>query len=118
MPFDWRRKVDATSVRRNLDDVVDLSKKYVRETTVDPLKQLGRYAGFGCAGSLLLGIGSVFVLLGVLRVLQTETTAFHGDLSWLPYVIVLGLAVVEIAAAALAIMSGPARRRRPKEEQS
>jgi hypothetical protein len=45
----------------------------------------------------LLGIGTVLLLLGVLRVLQNETgTAFAGTWSWVPYPItaILGLVVV------------------------
>ena len=41
----------------------DLVVTYVKQETVVPLKQLGRYVGFGLAGSLLLGFGVVFLAL-------------------------------------------------------
>ena len=64
------------------------------------------------SGSILVGLGSLLVLLGVLRLLQTETAVFRGDLSWLPYLIVLLLALAEMAVMGWRILSGPAKRRR------
>jgi hypothetical protein len=68
----------------------DLVRAYAKQETVEPLKGLGRFVGFGLAGSFALGIGLVLLALGALRALQTETgTTFHGNWSWVPYVIVL-----------------------------
>jgi hypothetical protein len=115
VPWNWRQKFDTFSVQRNLNEVKALSQKYVVEQTIEPLKKLGRYAAFGCLGSLFVGLGSLFGLVGVLRLLQDETTAFTGDLSWLPYLAVVGLALVEIGLVLWAITSGPAKRRLPKK---
>jgi hypothetical protein len=42
------------------------------------------------SGVLLFALGSVLLLLGLLRFLQTETgTALTGNLSWIPYLIVI-----------------------------
>ena len=63
--------------------------EYVKQETVVPLKQLGRYITFGIVGSFLLGLGVVLLGVGGLRALQTETgTTFVGDWSWAPYGIV------------------------------
>jgi hypothetical protein len=118
VPFKWRQKFATRSVRQNIDDVADLAKKYVLEETVEPLKKLGRYAMFGALGSVFVGLGSLFVLVGILRVLQTETTAFHGDLSWIPYLIVMFLAVGEMGLVGWAIVSGPAKRRLAVKDES
>jgi len=68
----------------------DLVVTYVKQQTIVPLKQLGRYVGFGIAGSLLLGFGVVFLAMSGLRALQTETSdTFAGDWSWVPYVIMV-----------------------------
>ena len=81
-------------------ELKDLLVTYVKQETVLPLKQLGRYLAFGIAGSLLLGTGVMLLALGCLRLLQTETgTTFTGDWSWVPYVIVfaglmIGAAIV------------------------
>src|SRR6476646_8767579 len=84
----------------------DLVVRYVREQTLIPLQQLGRYIGFGVLGSLLLGFGVVFVGMAGLRALQDETgDTFTGDWSWVPYLIMfiallLGAALVWLARTA------------------
>jgi hypothetical protein len=68
----------------------DLVRAYAKQETVGPIKGIGRYAAFGVAGSLLLSIGLVLLVLGGLRALQTETgTTFEGNWSWAPYLIAL-----------------------------
>ena len=63
---------------------------YVKQQTIAPLKDLGRYVGYGLLGSLLLGFGVVFLALAGLRALQTETgDTFTGDWSWVPYLIMI-----------------------------
>jgi hypothetical protein len=67
----------------------DMVITYVKQETLVPLQQLGRYIAFGIAGSLLLGLGAVLLGVGALRALQTETgETFTGDWSWAPYLIV------------------------------
>jgi hypothetical protein len=87
-----------------VSDLLDLLKRYVLQETLGPFKTMGRSLGFGAAAAMTLGIGGVFALIGVLRVLETETgTLFGGDLSWAPYglTIVAGLLVIGLAAALL-----------------
>ena len=68
----------------------DLVVAYVKQRTLVPLPGLGRYVGYGLLGSLLLGFGVVFLALGGLRLLQTETgSTFTGDWSWVPYILVI-----------------------------
>ncbi|MDZ7679694.1 MAG: hypothetical protein U5K29_14220 [Acidimicrobiales bacterium] len=77
---------------------------YAKQETVTPLKGIGRYLAWGMAGSLLVTLGVIMLALAGLRALQTETgTNFTGNLSWLPYLIVLGglLVVVLIAVKAI-----------------
>ena len=87
-------------------ELKDLVVTYVKEQTLVPLKSLGRYIGFGIAGSLLLGIGVVFLGMSCLRALQTQTDGtFDGNWSWVPYLItfvalVVGAAVVWLARTA------------------
>ena len=70
-----------------------LTKDYARQETVEPLKGVGRYLGYGTVGALLLGLGVVLLMLAGLRALQTETgDALDGNLSWAPYLIVLVVA--------------------------
>jgi hypothetical protein len=77
-----------------------LTKDYARQETIDPIKGVGRYLGYGAAGALLLSIGVILLMLAGLRALQTETGDWlDGSLSWLPYLIVLAVAALLVAWA-------------------
>lgn len=76
-------------------ELKELVVTYLKQETIVPLRQLGRYVAFGLAGSVLLGTGSLLLAVGVLRLLQTETgTTFSGDWSWAPYLIVVAALMV------------------------
>jgi hypothetical protein len=78
---------------------------YAKQETVDPLRSLGRYLGYGIGGSLLLAVGGLFFTVGLLRLLQTETgDAFDGGWSFVPYLFVLVFAVVVVGLLALAVL--------------
>lgn len=71
-------------------EVKSLVVAYAKQETIEPIKGLGRFLAFGMAGSFLLSIGLLLLLLAGLRALQTETgTTFSGNWSWAPYLIVL-----------------------------
>jgi peptidoglycan biosynthesis protein MviN/MurJ (putative lipid II flippase) len=79
---------------------VDLVKAYARQETIGPIKGAGRWIGMGLAGAVTLAIGLGLVLLGLLRLIQTEwTRSARGSLSWLAYTIVLLVCVGFIALA-------------------
>jgi hypothetical protein len=91
----------------------DLVVSYFKQQTILPLKQLGRYIGFGILGSLLLGFGVLFLAMSGLRALQDETgDTFTGDWSWVPYLIMFG---VLLFGAALVWVVGRANRGPEKE---
>ena len=90
--------------RQGLGEMFDLVKAYAKQETLDPLKGAGRWLGLGLAGSFLIIIGSLELILALLRALQTETgSALTGNLSWLPYVITLGAAGIVAALLAMGI---------------
>jgi hypothetical protein len=98
------REDDRGAVRRqddlSISGVVDLVKTYAKQETVDPLKNAGRFLGFGAIGAVLLGIGLCLIALGLLRLVQTEfDNLARGGWSWLPYLIVLAVCVVVIVVA-------------------
>ena len=68
-----------------------MSVAYFKQETTEPLKSLGRVVAFGIAGSLAIGVGVVFFAVGGLRLLQDETDVFHGNWSFVPYVIMIML---------------------------
>jgi hypothetical protein len=78
---------------RPVDDVLSLTKAYVKQETLGPLKGAGRWIAFGVAGALSVGVGVVLLMLSVLRFCQRH---MHGSMSWAPYgvTLVVGLLVV------------------------
>ena len=85
----------------SISDVVDVVKTYAKQETVDPLKNAGRFLAFGAAGAVVLGIGLALIVLGLLRLVQTELDNLaRGGWSFVPYAIVLGVCVLVIVVAA------------------
>ena len=63
------------------DDAFQLTVDYLKQETIEPLKGLGRFLYMGIAGSFFLAGGILLILIGILRLLQTETgTALDGRL--------------------------------------
>lgn len=92
-------------------DVWELLVAYAKQETVDPLRGLQRWIGYGAGGSLLLATGISLVLLALLRFLQTETgSTFTGNLSWIPYLITLLGAGLVLGVSIWAIQSRKANR--------
>jgi hypothetical protein len=118
-PFRAKSSGGGSGLRRAGDDAFKLTVDYLKQEALDPLKGLGRFLLWGVAGSLAIAVGILLLLVGVLRLLQTETgTALTGNWSWVPYFAVglIGLAVV--AAAAWRITAGPAKRKPPKDPKT
>jgi hypothetical protein len=91
-------------------DLFQLVIGYAKQETLDPVKNLGRYIGLGMAGALLGSLGAVLLLLGALRLLQTETgDTFDGNWNFVPYVVVLAVSGA-IAAGAMKARSRGQRR--------
>ncbi len=97
------------------DDAYQLTVDYLKQEVVAPLRGLGRFLYMGIAGSFFLAFGLLLILLGVLRLLQTETgTALSGDWSWVPYAVTVVLGIAVIGVAALRIQAGPGRAKLPE----
>ena len=90
--------------KQGLGEIFDLVKAYARQETLDPLKGAGRWLGLGLAGSVLLVLGSLELILALLRALQTESgSSFTGKLSWLPYLITVVVTTVVAGILAMQI---------------
>jgi len=84
----------------SIGEVIDYVKAYAKQETLGPLKGAGRWLAFGFAAAFTLGLGLVFIMVGLLRALQTEwDRSATGNLSWLAYVIVL------VVASALLVLT-------------
>ncbi len=97
-----------------VNELKDLVVTYARQETVDPIKTLGRYLGFGTGGALLIGTGWIFALLALLRALQTvDVFNDPGELdggrwSWVPFALtaVAGIAVAGVYGRLVAVRMG------------
>ena len=89
-----------------ISELWDLVVAYAKQETIDPLRALGRFIGFGIPGALLMVVGLILVSVAGLRALEVETHHhLSGNWSWAPYGIltvfcltVAGLAVWRIFA--------------------
>ncbi len=96
-------------------DFVRLVVDYAKQETLGPVKGLARFVAFGVFGSIALSVGVVVLLVALLRLLQTETGTTFGDkLSWLPYVITAGAALLVAGLAGWRITKGAAKRTAPR----
>jgi hypothetical protein len=86
----------------SIGQVIDLVKDYAKQETLGPIKGAGRWLAVGAAGAVLIGTGCVFLVLGVLRMVQNEFgKTFRGSwMTMLPYLFafVASLAVMGVAA--------------------
>ncbi len=97
------------SPKRQVEDLKDLVVAYAKQETIEPLKGMGRYVAFGVGGALIIGLGIVFLAIGTLRLLQTETRdGLDGNWTILVY------AIVFVVLGAGAGISAWAARRKPK----
>lgn len=109
---DVRGFLSGQAFARDVEELRDTALRYVKEETIDPVKALGRYAAFGCLGSLLIGLGGILCLVGALRGMAH---LFHGTVSWIPYFVVVVIGIAFVGLTVRAIQTGPARRRLPKK---
>jgi hypothetical protein len=88
----------------SVGDVIDYVTAYAKQETLGPLKGAGNWLGYGFAASAALGLGLVLMLVGLLRLVQTEwERSATGNLSWLPYLIVVVVASVLLALTLMRI---------------
>ena len=79
----------------NSGEVIEFVKAYAKQETLGPLKGAGSWLGYGAAAAFAMGLGLLLVLLGVLRLVQTEwERSATGSLSWVAYAITLAVTVL------------------------
>lgn len=90
--------------QRSVGDLVDMTKAYALQETVEPIKGLGKFIGYGLAAAIVGACSIILLLVGVLRLVQRETAPhLTGKLTWIPYLVTMGIAGVVIAVAVAAI---------------
>jgi len=86
------------SIPQVLTELWEMTLAYAKQETVEPLKGLGRFIGFGIAAVLLASAGIILITLGVLRVLQVHNDDhLTGNWNWVPYLVALAALGVLIA---------------------
>jgi hypothetical protein len=99
-----------SETKTEVTELVGLVKAYALQETVGPLKRIGRTIAFGSAAAVVFGIASVLTLVGVLRLLQTDTGhVFAGEWDWVPYLLTIGAGFLMLGAAAALVL-----RKRPE----
>jgi hypothetical protein len=94
----WRQRSSDRSA--SIGDVTTMVTDYAKQEVLGPLRGAGRWLAFGTIGALLIAVGSSFLLLGLLRLLQTEwSRSATGSLSWLAYLIVMTVGILGIVLA-------------------
>ncbi|MGH9094278.1 MAG: phage holin family protein [Acidimicrobiales bacterium] len=95
------KPADDKSISTLAGELKDLVVAYAKQETIDPLKGLVRFIGFGVAGAVLLALGVAFISIAIVRALQYELAPhLGGHLSWVPY---LGGVLLASVVAVLAV---------------
>jgi hypothetical protein len=113
------RDAGSTKSKKPVDQVTelrDLVVGYAKQETIDPIRSLKRYLALGAGGAVAIGVGSVYLILGLLRGLQeldwfnsrTQTDGWHG--SWLIYVITLLAAIGLLALVGMLALRSKRRK--------
>lgn len=88
------------SPKDTFDELRLMVVDYAKQETVDPIKHLGKWVGFGFAGGLSIAFGVILLGLGALRALQTladdDGDVFNGFFSWAPYLIMFAALAIAI----------------------
>ena len=87
------------SLSTDARELVDLVVGYAKQETLDPIKKLGKTIALGIVGAVAVGLGVVFLSLGALRAMQSETETFDDNLTFLPYVIAMGVLLIGAGVA-------------------
>jgi hypothetical protein len=101
-PSDRKRAVKAPS----LGEMYDLLRDYVKQETLDPIRGAGRWMAWAALGAVSLILGVTFLMVGLLRLVQSELFNSNDGKTWIPYLIVV---VVSLAL----VLSSKARIRKP-----
>lgn len=102
-------------VAGSVQESIQIVKDYVRQETLGPLRGAGRWIGFGLGGAISIAVGTAFLVLGVLRMFQTEmASTFAGRwMSLLPYAIGLVFCLLVIALSFARISRQPLAKPEP-----
>ena len=100
----------ANNPQDTVRELRELVIAYAKQEAADPLTGLKRYAGFGLAGAVLMGVGIFFLSIGALRAMQQYGGwIVRGNWSWVPYFVVV-IVLLLLAALVWNVRSRKARK--------
>ncbi len=76
------------TIGRKITDLKNILVQYTKQEIRDPLISLLKWTAYGLAGLIFIIAGLGHLCLGILRMLQSEVSAFENSLSFLPYFII------------------------------
>ena len=62
---------DPQEIPQIATELVDMSREYLRQETLEPAKRLGKVAGMGIGGALIMSLGTFLMAWGVYYALVT-----------------------------------------------
>lgn len=61
---------DFKEIPEQARELIEMSKQYLRQETIEPAKRLGKHAGMGIGGALLFSLGAFLAMLGAYELLK------------------------------------------------
>ncbi len=96
-------KIEQDIISEKLTELRSLLIRYAKQEIRDPITALTRWLSLGLLGMLFLAAGAGFGALGMLRLLQNETSLFSDSLSFMPYVLVFVCLLIVIIVSLKAL---------------
>ena len=110
-PSPTTSRQEAKSLPTLVTELWELVVGYAKQETVEPVKGLLRFLGWGVPGAIVSTLGMVLLFLGGLRAIQSESS-FEGHLSWVPYLIA-SVGAAAVAGLAARAITRPTRKKGP-----
>lgn len=90
---------DVKELPQLIRDLVDMSRDYLRQEVIAPIKNLGRHAGMGLGGAILFSLGGFLALLGVYSLMKMVLP----ESAW--YVVLARLITAVVGAASAGLVA-------------
>lgn len=88
------------SIPEVLSELWELLVSYGKQETIEPLKGIGRFVGYGLAAAIVGSTGIVLLTLAGLRALQDHNDGhLTGNWNWVPYLAALVLLAILVTIA-------------------
>ena len=93
------------TIGRKITELKATLVQYSKQEIRDPLISLLKWTAYGLVGLIFIVAGLGHLCLGILRMLQSEVSAFESSLSFLPYFIIFGFLALIAAVSYRSIKS-------------